>query len=230
MNIVLSVYLTGRQDPQRSVFWKPDQDVVIRDWATSLEKCGLRGLVFHDHLSPEFCEKWASASLGFQQVQWRTAWTAAEERVRIYADWLRDNTTDIDIVLATDLSDVVFYGDPFPIIADANMLCIGSEPWPIGKTCIKDWMLRTYGEITTPDKPVLNPGIIGGKAGVVLNVLDRWNDEMMAVPTPFTPPHDIIAFNRLLYREPITFFTGHPLHTEFRKNEPAECGAAIKHK
>ena len=227
-NIALTCYLTNRIDPQRHVRWKTDDDAAVATWIRSLTRCGLRGVIFHDNLSEGFCERWASDNVAFQQVQWRTLWSAAEERVRIYRDWLRDNPCEW--VLTTDLSDVEFYQNPFPLINDPAVLYIGSEPALIGRTILKKWMLRAYGEVLFGDRPVLNPGIVGGHGKTLLAFLNQWLDEMERAIQPTPPPHDIVAFNRLVYRENIPFVTGHPLHTVFRLNESSDKGAAIRHK
>jgi hypothetical protein len=168
----------------------------------------------------------------FQKVQWKTPWTAAEERARIYRDWLESNPCDY--ALTTDLFDVEFYVDPFCIMRvkdDKSLLYVGSEPTRIGKSAwMKRRMLETYGEVTNESEYILNPGIVGGNYTRMITFLDQWLDEMTKVIVPTLPPHDICAFNRLLHRGTIPYFTGFPLHTIFRLNEPKESGAMIRHK
>jgi hypothetical protein len=91
-------------------------------------------------------------------------------------------------------------------------------------------MMQTYGEVTDPDKKLLNPGICGGSRAAMLAFLDQWLDEMGRAVQPTPPPHDIVAFNRLIYREKIPLFTGFPLHTRFRANEGPGSMAYIRHK
>ena len=228
-NVALSTYLCQRPDPQRRAFWKPDDSAVVEKWIKSVEKLGLNGIIFYDSLSEQFVEDWAGPNVVFRQVAWHTPWTAAEERVRIYRDWLRDNSCDR--VLTTDLSDLEFYYDPFPLMGDPDMLYIGSEPILIGDSkWLKQRMMETYGEVTDADKPIRNPGIVGGSRKRMLIFLDQWLAEMEKAIKPVSPPHDIVSFNRLIYRDHIAFVTGHPLHTVFRSKQPADCGAAIRHK
>ena len=229
MNIVLTCYLTQKPDPQRGITCQNDDSAVVKTWIESLTRCGWGGIIFHDNLSEAFCEEWASVNVMFQQVGWHTRWTAAEERVRIYLDWLRDNPCEK--VLTTDLFDVEFYRNPFEIMTDPNMLYIGSEPLLIGNSqWMKTRMMETYGEVTDADKPILNPGICGGSRNAMIDFLCRWRDEMYRAIVPTLPPHDIVAFNRLIYREKVKYATGHPLHTAFRSNEGPDSGAAIRHK
>jgi hypothetical protein len=229
MNIVLTTYLTGKPDPQRNITWKPNDKNVVAVWIKSLTRRGLRGIIFHDQLSEDFCGHWANAHVSFHHIDWHTPWTAAEERVRIYRDWIRDNPCDK--VMTTDLSDVEFYRDPFELLTDPAMLYIGSERRLIGE---QPWMLQrmmeTYGEAPYQDRLILNPGICGGSRARMLTFLDQWLDEMDRAIKPTPPPHDICAFIRLIYREKIPFVTGHPLHTAFGKKQWAWRGAAIRHK
>jgi len=227
--MILTTYLTGKPDPQRSMTWKPDDKNVVDVWIKSLTRQGLHGIIFHDSLTEDFCARWANRNVSFHHIQWNTPWTAAEERVRIYRDWLRDNPCDK--VLTTDLSDVEFYRDPFELMTDPDKLYIGSEPILIGTDkWMVDRMTATYGEAPFQDRFILNPGICGGSRARMLTFLDQWMDELDKAIKPTSPPHDICAFIRLIYREGIPFVTGHPLHTVFRKNQWAWHGAAIRHK
>lgn len=227
--IVLTTYLTQRIDPQRKRQWLKDDDATVETWIRSLERVGLRGIIFHDGLSNEFADRWTSKAVEFMPVTWQTPWTAAEERVKIYLNWLA--LCRYDWVLTTDLSDVEFYRDPFEIIDDPAMLYIGSETETIGEVIImQDWMKRSYGKITDREKVILNPGIVGGGCDLMMDFLGRWMMEMQQAIEPTPPPHDIVAFNRLIYREQIHYKTGWPLHTTFRQNESPESGAAIRHK
>jgi len=127
---------------------------------------------------------------------------------------------------------VEFFRDPFPLMGDPAMLYIGSEHWLNSN---QPWMVKrmmeTYGEVTDPDKQLLNPGIVGGTYARMLTFLDQWLEEMgKAIQPGPPPPHDIVAFNRLIYREKIPFVTGAPLHTRFRHNEGPESECAIRHK
>jgi len=227
-NIVLSCYLTGRPDPQRNLTWPADHDPTVATWIKSLHSCGLHGTIFHDRLSPEWCYKWDGNRVEFAKVEWSTPWTAAEERVAIYRDAINANP-QWHRVLMTDLSDVEFHFDPFPLMAEPGKLYIGSEPERLGATIVRLWSRQAYGEVLHADKILLNPGIIGGSRGTVLLLLDAWMDELKKAGVP-KPPHDIVAFNRVIYGSGLPFFTGGPLHTVFRKNQGPESGCCIRHK
>jgi hypothetical protein len=231
-NIILTCYLTERQDPQRRFFWWPNNDLAVEKWIASVERLGLHGIIFHDTLSEDFAQKWARANVAFRRIRWSTPWSALEERVRIYSNWLTQESGHFEKVLTTDLTDVEFYRDPFALMDDPGKLYIGSEPTLIGDCdYMKLRMLETYGEITNSDKQVLNPGILGGHYETVARFLCRWLEEMerSVVRVP-PPPHDMSSINRLIYRENVQLITGAPLHTEFRKMEGPESGCCIRHK
>jgi hypothetical protein len=229
MNVVLSVYLTQRADPQRKKIWPGNDDRVVKTWIESLTAHGLTGIIFHDGLNQEFTAKWTRSNVTFLPIVWSTPWTAAEERAAIYLTWLQEHD-DCEFVLTTDLSDVEFFADPFKLMTRHDTLYIGSEPWKIGGTIVAKWMQQAYGIVSHAEQPILNPGIVGGKRELLRKFMFNWLLEMWKACQPTPPPHDLAAFNRLIYREGIRFVTGHPLHTVFRKSEPSNCGAAIRHK
>lgn len=228
--IVLTCYLTQRPDPQRGETWRADCDETVRHWIESARHCRLRGIIFHDGLSDEFIARWSDPAVQFEQIAWQggAGWSALEERVRIYRDWLKDHK--VDWALTTDLNDVEFFHDPFPLMTEPAKIYVGSEPNPIGSTCIAEWMTRAYGLVSYPNRQVLNPGIVGGSRVTLLYFLKRYLRELESVLKRAQPPIDVAAFNRLIYLERIPFVTGPPLHTIFRMHETAESGAAIRHK
>ena len=225
---VLSCYLTQRPDPQRGITWAKDDDAIVHDWIQSVKRVGLRGVILHDTLSESFCERWAGDGVSFEEITWHTPWTAAEERVYAYREWIADNKPDW--VMTTDISDVEFYRDPFLIMTDPNLLYIGIEQGIIANTCVAKWMMDAYGEVTTPLSPILNPGICGGSYATMYSFLSLWYCELWKAKQPTPPPHDICGFNRVIYREKLPFGPSFPLHTRFRANEGPDSGCAIKHK
>jgi len=227
MNVVLSSYLIKKPDPQRNVFWKPNDSDVVKTWIGSVEKFGLNAVIFHDELSSEFCEDWAGA-VRFKQVMWSAPWSATEERFQIYMDWIIQN--ECDLVLTTDISDVEFYLDPFPLMDDPDKIYIGVETWKAStNNCVGRWMKAAFGEVTDTDKMILNPGILGGHRETLIGFLGRLIDEMR-LGRPGSVGLDLVAFNRLIYRDHVPFVAGPPLHTKFMSYESPPCGAAIRHK
>lgn len=237
-NIILTCYLTQRDDPQakwdpRPQRWAPDRDEIVKEWIESIRRLNLDGYIFHDGLSEEFIDKWEDDSdrvIFIGPVQWTTEWGPDEERFAIYRNFLAEHHKSFDYALLTDVSDVQFHADPFMVITDPINLYIGSEPHLIGHSIVGDWMKAAYGKVDFADRPTLNPGIVGGHVETLLSFLNRWLKEMTKAVKPAPLPIDIAAFNRLIYREKIPYITGQPLHTRFKKCEGPESGAAIRHK
>ncbi len=229
-NIVLTCYLTARPDPQRGLLWPTDDDETVRTWIKSVQRCHLRAVIFHDDLSPGFIGRWTSDAVQFERVEWKTpfAWSALEERIRIYRDYLQDH--EFDYAVTTDLSDVEFYHDPFPLMGDPHAIYIGSELHQLGQTCVAEWMMRAYHSLVYSDRQLLNAGIIGGRRPTLVHFFNRYLSELTFALIGTQPPVDMAAFNRLIQREKISYVTGYPLHTVFRKNEGPQSGAAIRHK
>jgi hypothetical protein len=228
---ILTTYLIEHQDMQRNQHWPADNDQIVEKWINSVKNIGLQGIIFYDNLSANFIEKWTNANIKFQKIEWKTPWGPCEERVQIYIDWLEQN--DCDFILTTDLSDVEFYYDPTPLFKSKDTLYLEIEDhtsenfvWSTNK------MLKYYGEITNLKELILNPGILGSGRNFLIAFLKNWIMEMKkAVGKPEElVALDLIAFNRLIYREKIPFISGFPLHTQFKKFESASCGAAIRHK
>lgn len=227
-DVVLTTYMTQRPDGQRGTTWPANDDRIVRDWIVSLHKLGLRGVILHDGLSDLFQDDWAAKGVEFLRVKWATPYTPTEERFTAYADWLREN--DCDRVLMTDLSDVEFFSNPFDLMTSPEAVYCGSEPGTIGENSfVRRQMLDCYGWVTTPERQVVNPGIIGGYRQRMAELLDDLNTEIFNGGG--NPNRDLADFNRIMYRYPdAQIITGYPLHTEFKKYQGPSSGAAIRHK
>ena len=53
-DIVLTTYLTSKKDPQRDVFVTGSEYSYVSKWHLSMRAVGIKGVVFHDGLTPEF--------------------------------------------------------------------------------------------------------------------------------------------------------------------------------
>lgn len=225
---VLTSYLTERVDTQRDKMWPADDDATVRTFLGSASRLGLRCVVFHDHLSEEFTRRWSLPGVEFVKMEWRSPWTCYEERHILYWEWLERNV-GCEKVLIADLSDVEFYRDPFAVMRDAGLLYIETEPWLIGKTCVGEAMRQCYGKVSFADNRILNPGLWGGERVLVVDVLTRLVAEFCRATAPGAH-RELSAFNRVIYRGRVPFSSGHPFHTQFKKYEGPESGAAVRHK
>ena len=53
-DFVFSTYLTSKRDPQREIFTAKDNYGYVMEWHLSMRDVGVKAVVFHDGLSPEF--------------------------------------------------------------------------------------------------------------------------------------------------------------------------------
>ncbi len=142
--------------------------------------------------------------------------------------------TSVPWVFITDGSDVAFKRDPFELVrasGSERRLFIGRERHRIlFCRCVRREMQQQFGRVWYPLRPVLNPGILGGRREVVLEALqhilrlieeqgDRLNGS------------DMCLVNRAIHSAfaPDELVTGRPLHSRFKGWE-FDTDAAILHK
>ena len=228
MNVLLSCYFTSRPDPQRGECWKPDDFSVFKDWYWSQLREGVESVIFHDGLSRDFraplvC-KFVMCDLS------KYDYSLNDCRFFIWRDYVRRLPTNANIFI-TDISDVEFYRNPFHLIEDADTLYIGSnDTWrekPKQHEKMKSILTaEQFNQIM--DKPLINPGIIGGSHAVV----SRFLGDMCAGLARFNASVNMnmpIA-NKVIYFGGYKYETGFPLHTLFKEHEGCESGAYIRHK
>ena len=226
-NMLVSAYLTGQPDPQSGQPWPNDNPEILRNWAESIARVGLHGVILHDGLAPALIEAWTSDHLVFWRYDWRTSLSTNDERFFMLRDWLADHP--VEKVIFTDLGDVEFFADPFSLVADER-LYVGSEyNWRIDDNpyMVKKFA-ENYDEMMHGDRLLLNPGVLGGRHETLLRFLYRFTDELFygAVGND----RNMTAFNHVIYGEQWDFVTGPPLHTRFKQFETAGAGCAIRHK
>jgi hypothetical protein len=203
----------------------------IRPWWSTLQRVGLRGTLLHSG--------WTAAQIAevvTEQIQVVAVQPGPRhifhERHFLVREYLR--SIDDPYVFVTDGSDVAFRRDPFDLVRAAaghRKLFIGREKRLIlFCKCVRQEMRRQFGRIWHPLRPVLNPGIIGGRREVVLDALgaicdliDSLGDRLIA--------SDMCIVNRAIYGAFATndLETGEPLHSRFKGWE-FETSAAIMHK
>ncbi|WLD10449.1 hypothetical protein [Planctellipticum variicoloris] len=227
---VITVVLGGKPDPLRPQRTLGDFAQYIRPWWSSMHRVGLRGTILHDSLPDEFVETQASPLVNFVRVEPQD-WPLYHERHRLIRQHL--DRLDDEFVLITDVSDVAFRRNPFEFLrtAGAGRFAIGSEPQTIQQSrFIRQEMDRQFGRVLHPDRPLLNPGILGGRRERVVEVLDAFLEET-AARAPDLSGTDMSLFNKAIHDRfcPEDWLTGHPLHSKFRSWE-FDTTAAIIHK
>lgn len=227
---VITVVLGGKPDPLRPQRTLADFAQYIRPWWNSMHRVGLRGTILHDVLPDEFLAAHASPLVDFVRVVPQD-WPLYHERHRLIRQHLA--RLEDELVLVTDVSDVAFRRNPFEFLRTAGpaRFAIGSEPQTIRQSrFMRQEMDRQFGQVVHADRPLLNPGILGGRRERVVDVLDAFINEA-STQAPRLNGTDMSLFNKAIHDRfrPEDWLTGHPLHSRFRSWE-FNTTAAIIHK
>jgi len=203
----------------------------IRPWWSTIERIGLRGTVLVSGWSPESFDGVATDRIDLVSVTPGPR-HIFHERHFLVREFLR--TIDDPYVFITDGSDVAFKRDPLALVRAAGTkrrLFVGREKHRIlFCKCVRQEMRRQFGKVWHPLRPVLNPGIVGGRREIVLEALDRICELIDALGSNVVAS-DMCIVNRALHSSfhPDELVTGFPLHSRFKGWE-FETDAAILHK
>jgi hypothetical protein len=203
----------------------------IRPWWTTVNRIGLRGTVLVSGW-PDECVRAVHTPLVDTVAVSPGPRHIFFERHRLVREFLSGCSDPL--VFVTDGSDVAFKSDPFELVREAGSkrkLFIGSETHRIlFCRCVRREMWRQFGKLWFPLRPVLNPGILGGRREVVIEALDRICEVIDSLGTGVTAT-DMSSVNRAIHAAftPDELVTGQPLHSRFKGWE-YESAAAILHK
>ncbi|TDB62352.1 hypothetical protein [Arundinibacter roseus] len=177
-NLIAACLITGVFDVNRTEILPDNDPEPFLAWADSLRRLQLRGVLFHNNLSPALCESMESAHLRLVRISYDTRWNPNVYRYTIYHEFLQREGPQIAHVFFTDVSDVVVLKNPFTdpdfYLHPTTLFC-GDEP----KNLDNDWMkahsthlrsqIADYAQFEEKwkDSPLLNCGIIGGSRAVM---------------------------------------------------------------
>ena len=226
MNVVFSCYFCSRKDPQRKVTWKANSFDVIRTWYNSIHDLNMRGLIFHDKLSPEFVRRYETTKVSFVKCELGPR-SLNDERFYIYHNYLSKHPKWLS-VFATDISDVVFFRNPFSLFLDVahrgHRIFSGSEPSIIH-------MHSRYRQVfggRFPYKTVLNAGVMGGNRADLLFLWQHMINYFDKLPVKINA--NMSVYNRVMREQFLgKIFTGYPLHSKFKAFQ-SSGDFFIKHK
>jgi hypothetical protein len=222
MNVVLTNLLTKVKDPARRKFMRahPDMFAALRE---SVHAHGHHLIVFHDCLHAPNDEQTSFVRVVKGGNPYFARW-------RHIAHWL-GQVDHIDKVWCVDATDVVMLRDPFPHMRP-GVLYSGADRQPTlgGDSPDHRWLYDNHPShrewcIAHPDRPFLNPGILGGDHADVLaatTALGVGPDQEMT---------DMGAWQQIAHeRFNGRLVTGHPVHTEYRALDHANPDAWWAHK
>ena len=242
-NLIIASHLTGIYDVNRNTTLANDDILLVIEWAKSITRLGLNGIIFHNNFSEETCKLYESEYVHFIKVDYDSRYNPNVFRYFIYEEFLNLYHKLLSNIFLTDISDVIALKNPFLepyYLNNSEKIFCGDEP----KILSDEWMqmhsqhlrnnikdYRLY-ENTYKDEVLLNCGIIGGNISVVYpfirqlkSIHQNYNYDNI---TKFTG--DMGAFNYLIrtcYHDKVIH--GHPVNTVFKSySEDTSCW--FKHK
>lgn len=243
-NLIMACHITGVHDVNRNMTLANDNYDLVRDWAESLAKSEIHGIIFHNNFSKETCEKYENDYISFIKIDYDNQFNPNVYRYFVYQDFLKEQLHTIKNVFITDVSDVTLVKNPFTddfFIENKNFIFCGDEP----KILENDWMnehaahlrknIADYAayENKFGHETLLNCGIIGGASPLLFDFIqklcmihDKYNRENH---TAFTG--DMGAFNylaRTQFNDQLKY--GAPVNTVFKSYENARLDCWFRHK
>jgi len=242
-NLIVASHLTGIYDVNRDTILADDDFSLVFDWAKSISRLGLSGIIFHNNFLEETCKFYGSENIFFIKVDYDSRYNPNIFRYFIYDEFLKLNYRNIINLFLTDISDVVALKNPFLdpyYLNNSTKIFCGDEPKILGN----EWMqmhsehlrnrIKDYGiyERTYKDETLLNCGIIGGNITTIYpfikqlrSIHQEYNSDNK---TRYTG--DMGAFNYLVrtcYNNNVIH--GHPVNTVF-KSYSDDTSCWFKHK
>jgi hypothetical protein len=243
-NVIMACHITGVHDVNRNTTLDNDKYELVRDWAESVAKQQLQGIIFHNNFILETCEKFKNEYISFIKIDYNNQFNPNVYRYFVYNDFLQQHVQFFENIFVTDITDVTLLNNPFIdsyFIENPTAIFCGDEP----KTLNNDWMMdhstnlrnniSDYDEYESKfgSETLLNCGVIGSKAPIFFDYIKKLcaihESANSANQTAFTG--DMGAFNYLAR----TQFNSHlihgaPVNTVFKmyENERQDCW--FKHK
>ena len=239
---IFTTYFTTMADPQRMRGRNPNQFQYMRDWYQSVNRLGLRAVVFHDNLSPQFVHKLTNDNVSFVKVPSLHNRSTNDARFYVYLSYLQTHT-EVRRVFLTDISDVVFQRDPFELVdLLGDWLYIGTDinffpdlqsmPWMTTRLvkCFGRWNVE-HGPVkrALQMRTVFNAGVIGGTKPKMLAALWRITQTLDHTPHEHNCNMPAVNYAMHLYFSDV-IFTGFPLTSHFLQHQVNPKGVYIIHK
>jgi hypothetical protein len=243
-NLILACLITGIYDVNRSTTLQEDDYGLVRAWAESLAKAGVKGILFHNGFSEETCRNYTNEYLSFVKITPDPRFNPNVFRYLVYLDYLEKLAHPPDNIFVTDVSDVTLLNNPFTSALfeeSPNTLFCGDEPCSLAN----EWMnahstsLRSQidgfasYEALFAAETLLNCGIFGGNYPIFYDFLQQlaaihrsYNSENR---TEYTG--DMGAFNylaRTKFNDRLRH--GFPVNTVFKAYEEARSDCWFRHK
>lgn len=240
----MACHLTGIYDVNRSTTLVDDDYSLVKDWADAVTALHLTGIIFHNNFSAATCRQYESESIKFIEVEYDSVYNPNVYRYFIYQHFLQQYAHQLGGVFVTDVSDVVVVNNPFiqtAFVSNPTAIFCGDEP----KCLDNDWMKDHSSHLRNgiPEyvayeeafktAPLLNCGVIGGSALVMLQFIEQ----LCAIHRQYNCNNqtaytgDMGAFNFLVRsRYNHRVIHGHPVNTVFKSYEQERTDCWFRHK
>ncbi len=195
----------------------PTKRAYYEKWAYSILQAGLNGVVLHNGLD----ESERVACIEFVDVEMPTDYLVLDDCWFLFLDWLREN--EVSKAILTDIADVVFHYDPFPLIVDDRLYVCREERPNIVHTYHMEQFQRFYGKMLYPYERAFNSGIVGGSKATVLPFVESLTAEIDRIGGG-----EQVAMNHVIHRDGWETVWGRPWHSRFGGYRRDRC--AISHK
>ena len=86
--VVMASLITGAFDVNRNETLPSDDFELVKNWADSVQKAGLQGIIFHNGFSEETCEKHQNENLIFIKCEPSSSFNPNVFRYFLYLDFL----------------------------------------------------------------------------------------------------------------------------------------------
>ena len=242
--LVLACHITGIYDINRSNTLPNDDYSLVENWADSITKQGMQGIIFHNNFSEATCKKFTSNHIQFIHIAHNTKFNPNVYRYYIYNQFITQYAASIKSIFVTDIADVVIQNNPFTqliFLKNYDSLFCGDEP----STLKNDWMqahsthlreqIADYAsyEADYKDNTLLNCGIIGGN----IQVMQPFIQQLWAIHQQYNANNayaytgDMGAFNYLVRTKfNDNLLHGSPINSVFKTYDISNTTCWFKHK
>lgn len=243
-NLIMACHITGVYDVNRNTTLEDDHYELVRDWAESLTRARVHGLIFHNAFSQKTCETYETNYVSFVKVDYDARYNPNVYRYYVYKEFLQQHIDLIQHVFVTDITDVTLVRNPFIepyFIEHQTSIFCGDEP----KTLDNEWMkahsaklresISDFADYETRfgNESLLNCGIIGGTATLMQHLIQTlWAIHQQSnVDNQTAYTGDMGAFNYVAR----TQFNRHlkhgaPVNTIFKQYERERDDCWFRHK
>ena len=149
----------------------------IKDWYESIIRVGENAVVFHDHLSEEFIDKYQTDNIKFLKVD-QSIYSNNDYRFFCFRNFLENNK--FDFVVHTDISDVTLVKSLKPLLSEdydffACKDTIKLNEFPFMQIHQKyNWENSVIFYVNQNKWDLINMGVIGGPYSNMLDFYDSF--------------------------------------------------------